>query len=86
MDCNEKNEDVEIDSGEKNEDIEMLKALIHSECNDGLDYSMSQKFAEFDLIKHPKFGFGFVKEHLSSDKMLVVFEDRERILLMNYSK
>jgi hypothetical protein len=46
------------------------------------DYTLKGKFEMNTVLKHPKFGRGFVKESLA-DKIEVVFEDEVRFLMHN---
>ena len=43
-------------------------------------YGMSASFAEGDVIEHPKFGLGVVREVLPPDKIQVLFRDKSRLL------
>ncbi len=45
-------------------------------------YNMKALFQESELIKHPKFGLGFVKAVIG-DKIQVYFEDESRFLIHN---
>lgn len=47
-----------------------------------MDYNLKTKFEVNTLLKHPKFGRGFIKEVLS-DKIHVVFEDEVKTLMHN---
>lgn len=43
-------------------------------------YAMDAAFAEGDIIDHPKFGLGVVREVLPPDKIQVLFRDGGRLL------
>lgn len=43
-------------------------------------YAMSAAFAEGEVIDHPKFGLGVVREVLPPDKVQVLFRDGSRLL------
>ncbi len=47
-----------------------------------VDYNLKAKFETNTVLKHPKFGKGFVKES-QSDKIEVVFEDEVKFLMHN---
>ncbi len=46
-------------------------------------YEMNAQFAQGDLLDHSKFGPGVVTELLDAHKMVVVFEDKTRIMIFN---
>lgn len=46
-------------------------------------YDMNALFAQGDLLDHNKFGQGVVTELLDAHKMVVVFEDKTRIMVFN---
>ena len=41
---------------------------------------MNASFAEGDVVDHPKFGLGVVREVLPPDKIQVLFRDGSRLL------
>lgn len=46
-------------------------------------YSPRSKFAVEDIINHPKFGMGLVQATLEGDKIEVLFQFEEKILIHN---
>jgi hypothetical protein len=44
-------------------------------------YSIHKTFAAGQLVSHPKFGSGYVKEALASQKLCVLFKDGPRTLV-----
>lgn len=46
-------------------------------------YAMNAEFAEGDLICHPAFGRGVVQELVGQNKMKVIFEAAEKLLVFN---
>ncbi len=70
----------------RKQELEMLNNLVSAEGQNAKKYNMRDLYDQFDLIDHPKFGMGFVKEFVGRDKVSVFFEDKERILLMNFKK
>jgi hypothetical protein len=48
---------------------------------DFLPYSIHTTFEEGQLVSHPKFGSGFVKETLASQKLCILFKDGPRTLV-----
>jgi hypothetical protein len=44
---------------------------------------MNAQFVQGDLLDHSKFGQGVVTELLDAHKMVVVFEDKTRIMIFN---
>lgn len=48
------------------------------------DYNLKKKFEANTILKHPKFGVGFIRS-VQIDKMEVVFEDEVKMLMHNRS-
>ncbi len=46
-------------------------------------YQLSSSFSKDEIIHHSKFGPGYVKEILDGHKMVVCFEDKQRIMIYN---
>lgn len=46
-------------------------------------YSVSDSYGELDVIDHPKFGMGYVTDHLGLDKIEVTFQNEVRVLIHN---
>jgi hypothetical protein len=46
-------------------------------------YSFHETYSDGDIVRHPKFGLGFVSELLSDGKLEVTFADGRRILVHN---
>ena len=65
--------------------IEKAWARLNEEANTKVtrDYNIKEAYGENDVVKHPKFGAGFVIEILSPSKMAVLFEDGIKRLAMN---
>lgn len=59
----------------------------YSECLQCCDvskvrtYRTSESFVLNDTIEHPSFGLGFVRELKAGNKIVVLFEDRSRVML-----
>lgn len=53
---------------------------------DFLPYSIHQTFEPGQLVKHPKFGSGYVKETLDAHKLCVLFKDGPRTLVHGRSE
>ena len=70
-------------SGFSDEAVRAVLANAHQE--DARSYVMQESFSPSDLILHSQFGLGIVAKTLSPKKMLVVFEENSRILVMNYT-
>ena len=51
------------------------------DSSDFLPYSIHTTFQTGQLVSHPKFGSGYVKETLSSQKLCVLFKDGPRTLV-----
>jgi hypothetical protein len=48
---------------------------------DFVPYSIHKTFAPGQLVSHPKFGSGYVKETLAAQKLCVLFKDGPRTLV-----
>lgn len=46
-------------------------------------YSVSDSYGELDIVDHPKFGKGYVTDHLGLDKIEVTFQSEVRVLIHN---
>lgn len=46
-------------------------------------YQLTSSFQKDEILKHSKFGPGYVKEILDAHKMIVCFEDKQRIMIYN---
>ncbi|HVZ34126.1 MAG TPA: hypothetical protein VG963_16985 [Polyangiaceae bacterium] len=51
------------------------------ESRDFLPYSIHRTFEVGQLVQHPKFGSGFVKETLNAQKLCILFKDGPRTLV-----
>lgn len=62
---------------------EQWELLLNSNATaEEQDYNLKKKFEANTLLKHPKFGRGFIKS-TQSDKIEVVFEDEVKMLMHN---
>jgi hypothetical protein len=59
------------------------KLYKEADASKSRDYLMSEHFYKEDLIQHKTFGPGIVTEILDAHKMVVVFEDKTRIMVFN---
>jgi hypothetical protein len=55
--------------------------VANKDSTEFLPYSIHKTFEVGQLVNHPKFGEGFVKEALTAQKMSVVFRDGQRTLI-----
>src|SRR5579883_481842 len=46
-------------------------------------YLVAERYAENELLSHPKFGVGFVSEVIGLDKIEVTFQAEKRVLIHN---
>lgn len=51
------------------------------DSSDFVPYSIHTTFETGQLVDHPKFGWGYVKETLASQKLCVLFKDGPRTLV-----
>jgi hypothetical protein len=51
--------------------------------NDAKPYEFREKYRENLIVRHPKFGVGFVSEVVSDSKVEITFQDARRILVHN---
>lgn len=51
------------------------------DSSDFVPYSIHTTFQAGQLVSHPKFGSGYVKETLSSQKLCILFKDGPRTLV-----
>ena len=51
------------------------------DSSDFLPYSIHKTFETGQLVAHPKFGSGYVKETLASQKLCILFKDGPRTLI-----
>jgi hypothetical protein len=47
------------------------------------NYEMTSKYSANDVIEHPSFGRGVVLEQIDGNKIKVIFENSERVLICN---
>ena len=59
---------------------EWRKAIALAPGSSRRAYSMQAAFAVDDLVEHPVFGNGIVREVMAPDKMRVLFRDGARLL------
>jgi hypothetical protein len=59
-------------------------ALPTARKGDARTYAMEESFSPSELILHEQFGLGIVVKALTSRKMLVVFQEESKILVMSY--
>jgi hypothetical protein len=55
--------------------------VANKDSTDFLPYSIHKKFEVGQLVNHPKFGEGYVKEALTAQKLCVLFRDGPRTLI-----
>ncbi len=60
------------------------KLLTAADPEKAIAYSMSQGYAENDVIQHTKFGLGVVVKILDPSKISVVFEDGLKNMVQNH--
>jgi hypothetical protein len=51
---------------------------------DAIEYQMTSNYDVDAKIRHKIFGLGIVKNIIDSQKIEVLFKDKERILVQNY--
>jgi hypothetical protein len=56
------------------------------DSSDFLPYSIYTTFQTGQLVNHPKFGSGYVKETLASQKLCILFKDGPRTLVHGRSE
>lgn len=56
------------------------------DSSDFLPYSIHTTFEAGQLVNHPKFGSGYVKETLASQKLCILFKDGPRTLVHGRSE
>jgi len=55
----------------------------NASSDDGQAYNIAQAYKPQELLRHPKFGLGYVREVCSQTKIEVIFEDGPRRLVCN---
>lgn len=60
---------------------EWMQNVANRDSTDFLPYSIHRKFEVGQLVNHPKFGEGYVKEALTAQKLCVLFRDGPRTLV-----
>ena len=55
--------------------------VANKDSTDFLPYSIHKTFEVGQLVNHPKFGEGYVKEALTAQKLCVLFRDGPRTLI-----
>lgn len=55
--------------------------VANRDSSDFLPYSIHKTFEVGQLVNHPKFGSGYVKEALTAQKLCVLFRDGPRTLV-----
>ncbi|MEY2932918.1 MAG: hypothetical protein RL033_3667 [Pseudomonadota bacterium] len=55
--------------------------VANRDSTDFLPYSIHKKFEVGQLVNHPKFGSGYVKEALTAQKLCVLFRDGPKTLV-----
>lgn len=64
-----------------------LDLLAKAETKEHRRYTVKENFAAGETLMHKKFGAGAVVEELSSqNKIRVLFQDGEKVLVVNYGK
>ncbi len=61
------------------------QAVFGRDRTEALTYSVKMNLATGDLIEHPRFGLGLVVELTAPQKVKVLFQDEERVLICNRS-
>lgn len=56
---------------------------INSATSKSQAYSIRSKFAQGDIIDHPKFGPGFIDKTIDEDKIEVIFRHEIKVLIHN---
>jgi hypothetical protein len=60
---------------------EWMQNVANKDSTDFLPYSIHRTFEVGQLVNHPKFGEGYVKEALTAQKLCVLFRDGPRTLV-----
>lgn len=60
---------------------EWQQNVANRDSSDFLPYSIHKTFEVGQLVNHPKFGSGYVKEALTAQKLCVLFRDGPRTLV-----
>lgn len=60
---------------------EWQQNVANRDSSDFLPYSIHKTFEVGQLVNHPKFGSGYVKEALTAQKLCVLFRDGPRTLI-----
>ncbi len=68
-------------SGGTNNAREWQQNVANRDSSDFLPYSIHKTFEVGQLVNHPKFGSGYVKEALTAQKLCVLFRDGPRTLV-----
>jgi len=68
-------------SSASNNAKEWMQNVANKDSTDFLPYSIHHKFEVGQLVNHPKFGEGYVKEALTAQKLCVLFRDGPRTLV-----
>ena len=55
--------------------------VANKDSNEFLPYSIHQTFEVGQLVSHPKFGSGYVKETMTAQKLCILFKDGPRTLI-----
>jgi hypothetical protein len=57
--------------------------LAKTDPENPVEYTMQKSYQVLNVIQHHTFGKGVVREVIGRNKMSVVFQDRERVLVQN---
>ena len=60
------------------------RLLDDSDLNSAIEYKMEKNYEVATAIHHKTFGMGVVKSIIDNQKMEVLFQDGERIMVQNY--
>jgi hypothetical protein len=57
--------------------------LAKTDAANPIEYTMQKSYQVLNVIEHHTFGRGVVREVIGHNKMSVIFQDRERVLVQN---
>lgn len=69
----------------KTEKKKYLEKLMDSRLVQPRDYDMKNDHDLGEHITHPNFGFGFIERIIGKNKIVVFFEQFEKVLLQNWT-
>lgn len=70
----------------KTEKKAYLEKLVNENSLTATEYNMKNAHSVGEHISHPKFGLGFIERVIGQNKIVVFFEQFEKVLLQNWTR